>query len=162
MQRYDNERFLRTSINEVGYRLRPNPQYDEFLEIYRREDAAVDDEPFEGGEFTFLHDRVKNFDIQVFAEDGIDAEPIEAWGQFEDENIGVPARLEITLVLELNRRIEREALRKAPTYLTEITYKRVIRLPQNLRVDEPQIPIPRIPEASAAEEDPEPTAPDQE
>lgn len=160
VQRYDGDRFLRSSINEVGYRLRPNPHYDEFLEIYRREDAAVDDDPYEGGEFTFLHDRVKNLDIQVFAEDGTEAEPIEEWGQMEDENIGVPARLEITLVLEMQRVIEREALRQQfKKFKTEITYKRVIRLPQNLRVDEPMIPIPSIPEASSGEDEGE--APDQ-
>jgi len=147
VQRYDIDKFLRSSINEVGYRLRPNPAYDDFLEIYRREDAGVDEEPFEGGEFIFLHDRVKDFDIQVFAEDGTDAEPFEDWGLAESGDIGVPARLEITLVLELQRRIEREALMRAPTYLTEVTYKRVIRLPEWLRVDEEQIPVPMIPSA---------------
>lgn len=154
VQRYDNDRLLRNSINEVGYRLRPNPDYDDFLEIYRREDADIDDLPFEGGEFTFLHDRVKTFDIQVFSEDGVDAEPLEDWGADEDENIGVPVRLEITLVLELQRRIEREALRKAPTYLTEMTYKRVIRLPESLRMDEAQILVPRVPETPTGEADP--------
>ncbi|MEJ2628527.1 MAG: PLP-dependent cysteine synthase family protein, partial [bacterium] len=35
------------------------------------------------------------FDIQVFAEDGTDAEPVlDGWGVDESENIGVPARLE--------------------------------------------------------------------
>jgi type II secretion system protein J len=154
VQRYDSEKFLRTSINEVGYRLRPNPDYDDFLEIYRREDAAIDGEPFEGGEFTFLHDRVKDFDIQVFAEDGTEAEAIEEWGQPEDENIGVPARVEITLVLELQHRIKREALRKVPTHQAEITYKRIIRLPQSLRVDEPEIPIPSVPESASSETNP--------
>lgn len=147
VQRYDIDKFLRSSINEVGYRLRPNPAYDDFLEIYRREDSGVDEEPFDGGEFTFLHDRVKDFDIQVFSEDGTDAEPFEDWGLEESEDIGVPARLEITLVLELQRRIEREALMRAPNYLTEVTYKRVIRLPEWLRVDEEQIPVPLIPSA---------------
>lgn len=151
VQRYDHDRFLTTTINEVGYRLRPNPEYDNFLEIYRREDAGVDEQPFEGGEFIFLHDRVKGFDIQVFAEDGTDAEPFPEWGGENSEDIGVPARLEITLILELKRRIEREALRMAPTYLIEVTYKRVIRLPQSLRIDEPQIIVPLIPVPGSAE-----------
>jgi prepilin-type N-terminal cleavage/methylation domain-containing protein len=154
VQRYENDRFLLTSINEVGYRLRPNPDYDEFLEIYRREDAAIDEDPFEGGEFTFLHDRVKSFDVQVFSEDGTDADPLDDWGITEDENIGVPARLEITLVLELQRRIEREALRQAPTYLTEITYRRVIRLPESLRIDEPEMALPLIPALPSENADP--------
>lgn len=157
VQRYDQDQFLKTTINEVGYRLRPNPEYDNFLEIYRREDAGVDEAPFEGGEFTFLHDRVKGFDIQVFSEDGPEAEPVPDWGMEDDEDIGVPARLEITLVLELKRRIEREALRMAPSYLIEVTYKRVIRLPESLRIDEEQLLVPTIPvPGSGTPDDPEP------
>lgn len=146
VQRYRDDRLLSSSLNEVGYRLRPNPEYDEFLEIYRREDFSVDDQPFEGGEYTFLHDRVRSFDIQVFDEDGPDAEPIPDWGMGSDEDrTGLPVRLEITLVLELQRRIEREALREVPDYLTEVTYHRVIRLPEALRREESDIPVPLIP-----------------
>jgi len=148
--RYDGERVLHSPINEVGYRLRPNPAYDGFLEIYRREDAGIDDIPFEGGEFSFLHDRVKTFDIQVFNEDGTDAEPFADWGvnAEDEERIGLPTRLEITLKLELQRRIGREALMRAPTYLTEVTYKRVIRLPEALRVEEEDLIVPLIPTPS--------------
>ena len=71
---------MRSDVHEVGYRLRPNPTDDDFLEIYRREDFGVDDEPFDGGNYTFLHDRVKRFDVQVFTEDGPDAEPLDDWG----------------------------------------------------------------------------------
>jgi prepilin-type N-terminal cleavage/methylation domain-containing protein len=143
--RMEMDHFQRSTINEVGYRLRPNPEYDDFLELYRREDQGVDDEPFSGGEFTFLHDRIKNFDVQIFAEDGVDADVFEEWGgnDEEDEDIGVPARIEITLVLELRHRIEREAVR--PSFLTEMTYRRIIRLPEALRVEEGQIIVPRIP-----------------
>ncbi|MCB9916388.1 MAG: prepilin-type N-terminal cleavage/methylation domain-containing protein [Planctomycetes bacterium] len=140
----DGDRFLRSSVNEVGYRLRPNPDTDDFLELYRREDMGIDDKPFEGGEFTFLHDRVKNFDIQVFEEDGPDADPFEEWGGAEDEeHVGLPARIEISLTLELQHRIEREALR--PNFLTEMTYRRIIRLPEALRIAEELIPVPTIP-----------------
>lgn len=143
--RVDGDHFQRSSINEVGYRLRPNPNYDDFLELYRREDQGIDADPFEGGEFTFLHDRIKNFDIQVYAEDGVDADAFKDWGagDDEDENIGIPARIEITLTLELQHRIEREALR--PNFLTEMTYKRIIRMPEELRVDEGLIIVPQIP-----------------
>jgi prepilin-type N-terminal cleavage/methylation domain-containing protein len=154
IQRYDQGNLLSSTINEVGYRLRPNPEYDNFLEIYRREDFGVDDLPFEGGQFTFLHDRVKGFDIQVYAEDGPDAEPAtDGWGMEDEEEIGVPARLEITLVLELQRRIEREALRMAPTYLVEVTYKRVIRLPESLRGGEEELVVPLIPIPASGDSD---------
>jgi type II secretory pathway component PulJ len=152
--RVDGSRFLSTPINEVGYRLRPNPEYNEFMEIYRREDAAIDEDPFEGGEFVFLHDRVKDFNINIFAEDGPDAEPYEEWGAREGaEEIGVPARLEITMTLELKRRIEREALRVASADLTEVTYRRIIRLPDELRVSEEAIAVPLIPSPDAGGEE---------
>lgn len=150
--RVDGDRFLRSSINEVGYRLRPNPDYDDFLELYRREDMGIDDEPFSGGEFTFLHDRVKNFDIQVFEEDGVDADAFEEWGgRGDEEHVGLPARLEISLTLELQHRIEREALR--PSFLTEMTYRRIIRLPEALRVEEGALPVPVVPTGPAGEGD---------
>jgi hypothetical protein len=41
---------------------------------------------------------------------------------------------------------------QAPSYLTEVTYKRVIRLPEPLRVPEEQLVVPLIPSAEAAEQ----------
>jgi prepilin-type N-terminal cleavage/methylation domain-containing protein len=142
------DRFVRADVNEVGYRLRPNPESaDQFLEIYRRESFGVDDDPFEGGNFMFLHDRVKSFDVQCFAEDGKDAQPIEDWGtERNPENIGLPARVEITLVLELAPRLVNEQISILPTDRRTITYKRVIRLPESLRGEEQDIPIPKVPD----------------
>ena len=81
-----DNRFVKADINEVGYRLRPNPgAADQFLEIYRREGFGVDDDPFEDGRFMFLHDRVKSFDVQCFLKDGRDEQPIDEWGG--DQNL---------------------------------------------------------------------------
>jgi prepilin-type N-terminal cleavage/methylation domain-containing protein len=142
-----DDRFVKADINEVGYRLRPNPgASDQFLEIYRREGFGVDDDPFEDGTFMFLHDRVKSFDIQCFAKDGRDEQPIDEWGgELEPENIGLPARIEVTLVLELAPRVVNEQLLILPNDRRTLTYKRVIRFPQSLRGEEENIAIPRIP-----------------
>jgi len=106
------DRFVKSDQNEVGYRLRPNPTSpDQFLEIYRREGFGVDDDPFEDGTFMFLHDRVKGFDVQCFAKDGRDEQPIDSWGTDDKpENIGLPARIEISLTLELTPRLVKEQL----------------------------------------------------
>ena len=40
---------IRADYNEVGYVLRPNPDNDEFLKLYRREDYGIDEEPMRGG-----------------------------------------------------------------------------------------------------------------
>jgi hypothetical protein len=143
-------------LNEVGYRLRPNPELDDFLEIYRRESFGVDDEPFDGGAYTFLHDRVKQFDIQVYVEDGIDAEPEDEWGfDGREEEMGLPLRLEISLTLELSPRITREQLRIAPIDKRTVTYRRVIRFPQTL-IDALEIePVPIVPDLTKPAPEPE-------
>ena len=150
IMRQDGARYVRSDINEVGYRLRPSPMYDDFLEIYRREDMGVDEDPYSGGEFSFLHDRVKSFDIQVFEEDGPDADPHDEWGQDGDERIGLPARLEVSLTLELKQRVAREQLAMNYARKSIVTYKRVFRLPEMMRVAEEQIVILSIPEAPSA------------
>jgi prepilin-type N-terminal cleavage/methylation domain-containing protein len=143
----ERDRFVRADSNEVGYRLRQSPVSDQFLELYRREGYGIDAEPFEGGHFVFLHDRVKGFDVQCFDEDGPDAEPIDEWGtQRSGENFGLPARIEVTLTLELAPRLVNEQLRIAPIDRRTVVYKRVIRLPESQRVAEDEIPIPKIPE----------------
>jgi len=144
--RLDGDRYLTTSVNEVGYRLRPRPDADDFLEIYRREDMGIDEDPFNGGEFAFLHDRVKSLDIQVFSEDGPDAEPLESWGLDGDENIGLPARLEITLVLENAARVSREQWLPDSAQRRTVAYRRVIRPREDLRVEEGGIVIAAVPQ----------------
>jgi len=144
---YENDRAIRADINEVGYRLRPSKENDDFLEIYRREGFGVDEEPFDGGNYIFLHDRVKSFDIQIFEEDGPDAEPIEEWnyGGEDEEQWGLPARIEITLTLELAPRIMREQLAIAPVDRRTMVYRRVIRLPEESRLSAENIPRIGIP-----------------
>lgn len=148
--RAEDDRFVRADGNEVGYRLRPSPDNDQFLEMYRREGYAVDEAPFEDGTFLLLHDRVKGFEIQCFSEDGPDAEPVDEWGvQEDDENIGIPAHIEISLTLELAPRLVNEQLIVAPIDRRTIVYKRVIRLPEALRRAEEMTPMPVIPRAPA-------------
>jgi prepilin-type N-terminal cleavage/methylation domain-containing protein len=140
-----DHRIVRADTNEVGYRVRVNPQNDDFLELYRREDFGVDDEPFDGGAFTFLHDHVKHFDVLVFDEDGPDAEPIEDWGR-DDDKQGLPLRIEVRLTLELAPRVTGEQLsRLAPADKRTLTYTRIIRLPQSLRDELEIVPSPTIP-----------------
>jgi prepilin-type N-terminal cleavage/methylation domain-containing protein len=126
-------RFMRADVNEVGYCVRQNPDNNDFLELFRREAFGVDDAPFEGGYYTFLHDRIVSFDIRVFEEDGIDAEELESWGTDHDEFSGLPARIEIELALELAPRLMREQLTIAPIHARTVVHKRIIRLPQLLR-----------------------------
>ena len=152
----EGERAIRSDVCEVGYRLRPNPESDDFFEIYRREGFGADSyegEPFDEGRYIFLHDRVTGFDIQVYAEDGEEAEPFEEWGTAtsDPEQSGLPARLEITLKLELRNRIGREALPGFNDHV-EQTYRRLIRIPQSLRVEPDQIARLLIPGRPTADQ----------
>jgi len=150
---YEDGTALTYDVNEVGYMLRPNPEYDEFLEIYRREDPGVDEEPFADGTFQFLHDRVRGFEIQVYAEDGPDAEPLDQWGTEDSDNIGLPAWIEIQLTLELAPRLARETVLFNSRERSTVTYMRVIRLPEGLRVEEDNIPMPMIPSSTGGSVD---------
>ncbi|MDZ4772233.1 MAG: type II secretion system protein GspJ [Planctomycetota bacterium] len=147
-----DNRLVRADVNEVGYRLRPNSEFsDQFLEIHRRESFGVDEDPFEDGVFMFLHERVKSFDVQCFAKDGRDEQPVDEWGSdVNSENIGLPARIEVTLILELAPRLVNEQLILMPSERRTSTYKRVIRFAETLRLAEEAIPVPKIPSVPSA------------
>lgn len=137
-----HEAFRRADVNEVGYVLRASPVSDEFLELYRREDYGVDDKPFDGGQYSLLHDRVKGLTMRLYREDGPEAEEIESWGSDTDEFVGVPARLEIELTLELAPRLVREQL---VVTRSEVTYKRIIRFPLALQKAQEVGVVPIVP-----------------
>ncbi len=139
-------RFLRADVNEVGYCLRPNPDNNDFLELFRRESFGVDSEPFVGGEYTFLHDRIVGFDIRVYEEDGLDVEEYTSWGTEFDEFSGIPARVEIDVSLELAPRLLREQLKIAPIHARTVTHRRVIRFPEVLRRAVRLRPVALIPD----------------
>lgn len=145
-------RFLRADQNEVSYCLRRRPDSDDFLELYRREDFGVDDAIYEGGHYTFLCDRVRGFDVKVWAADGPDEDPLDAWGEGAEDNdhAGLPKRLEISLTIELAPRISREQLRIAPTDKRLITYKRIVRLAEPLFLAAEVEPVPAIPDVKPA------------
>ncbi len=148
----DGSDSVRADINEVGYMMRPNQDNDEFLEIYRREDFGVDEEPFEGGSYIFLSDQVKGLNIEVFTEDGPDAEPYDGWGQdaADEELIGLPAWIRLSLTVELKPRIDRESMDFSGRDRRTMTYTRVVRFPEALRVAEGDIPRLALPQAPGA------------
>lgn len=142
-------RYLRATTNEVGYVLKSNRDFEgEFLELWRREGFGVDDEPFEGGRFTFLHDRVRGFEVLVFDENGPDAEPIESWGiaTADEEYRGLPVRIEVRLELELAPRLINQQSTYMPEQKRRVVYQRMIQIPQRLKDARAVRPVPVIPE----------------
>lgn len=141
-QEAGRDRMVRADLNEVGYCLRPNPDNDDFLQLYRREGFGIDTEPHSEGRYVFLHDRVRLFNIEVFPERGPEdqLDPLEDWGMDESDpdTQGLPAFLRVTLEIELEPRLLRETMLRAKQLKT---YTRIINLPENLRyADEGDIP----------------------
>ena len=154
--RVEGDQLLRADICEVGYMARVRPDDDQFLELYRREDFGVDDEPFSGGRYTFLSDRVKSLTIDVYQEDGPDIEPLPDWGgQDTDEEFhGLPAWVEIRLTLENTPRLLREQIERSSRERATVVYTRSYRFPQGLRFeDESGVPSYGIPVSSGGEEE---------
>jgi prepilin-type N-terminal cleavage/methylation domain-containing protein len=52
-------------LTEVGYACRPS-ENGPYLELYRREDPYVDDDPTEGGQYTLIYDKIREFDLRYF------------------------------------------------------------------------------------------------
>jgi prepilin-type N-terminal cleavage/methylation domain-containing protein len=135
--------FRISPLNEVGYCLRPRPDSDDFLELYRREGLGIDDKPFQGGHYALLADRVKGFNVEIFDQDGLEAEPVEEWTESADQAyVGIPVRIDIQLTLELAPRLLREQL---VSDTRTITYERVLRFPEILRKASELQPRPAIP-----------------
>lgn len=104
--RKDGERDLRADLCEVGYRLRPNPDKPDFLQIWRRESFFLDDKPFEGGDYTLLYDQVKSFNVTYYAEPGTRADSLDDWSA--EEKDGLPFAMKIEMEVELRPRLEME------------------------------------------------------
>jgi type II secretion system protein J len=62
----ENEEAAFHPINEVGYRLMPNPNDRDYWVLYRRQDYFVDDAPTKGGTLVELYDRVRTFSVEYW------------------------------------------------------------------------------------------------
>ena len=91
-------------ITEVGYALRQNDQNSDYLELYRREDWFVDDNPIQGGKYTLIYDKIKKFDLLYFPipEENVDGEPLKEW------DTRVKKKLPYAVVLEIEFEVEEQ------------------------------------------------------
>ena len=88
----------RPSFGEVGYWLKENKEIPGLLELWRREDALVDDNLLTGGTFQLVHDRMRSFNITYFETLGHDAEAIHDWDSSRSD--ALPRRIKIEFTLE--------------------------------------------------------------
>lgn len=85
-------------VNEVGYRLRPSSFSQDFLELWRREDVFVDDQPFEGGVYEKVHDRITAFQITYIASLNDKSDELDDWDMTEKKKL--PAAIHVHLELQ--------------------------------------------------------------
>ncbi len=86
-----------SDLNEVGYRLRTSSLSSDFLEIWRREDLFVDDQPFEGGTYEKVHERVQKFTITYLDHVGEKAAEKSDWDMAEEPRLPGAIKIELEL-----------------------------------------------------------------
>lgn len=94
---HDSLEDVASDVNEVGYRLRSSSRSDEFMELWRREDLFLDDEPFEGGTYEKIHDRIRKFQITYFEHLGEKAEETDEWDMAEEKRLPAAVRIDLEL-----------------------------------------------------------------
>ncbi len=85
-------------LTEVGYALRINDDNSDYLELYRREDWFVDDNPVRGGKYTLIYDKITKFDLLYFPipEENVDGKGVKDW------DTRVKKKLPYAIVLEIS------------------------------------------------------------
>jgi len=118
-------------LNEVGYRLRQNPLRPDFLELYRREDALVDEDPFRDGSFTLLYDRVITLDIRYTEEPETNPVWIDSWDSAERESL--PFAVDVFLEIEVQPRRSMESLNILGANRSRLEFADVFHFPEEQR-----------------------------
>ncbi len=131
-----DDEFVKSAICEIGYRVRRSEVYDDLFALYRREDFGVDEEPFEGGKYYKLADRIASFRIDFYEEDpgkpeGDEAKGLQDWDAKEQG--GLPYGCRITLVVVPPYETDEDG--NALEELQEITFVRYVAFPQRFDVD---------------------------
>lgn len=122
---------LHPPLCEVGYRLRPNPMRTEFLELYRREDALVDEEPWRDGSFALLYDRVVSFNLRYLAKPDYNLSWDEQWDSEERE--GLPFAIDVFLEIEVQPRRSLESLGILGANRARLSFSDLMLIPSHQR-----------------------------
>lgn len=128
---YDSPRLVHPTLLEVGYRLRQNQERSDFLELYRREDPLVDDEPFRDGAYALVYDRIVSLDIRYAREPDFDIRWEDDWDSEIEQ--ALPFAIEIFLEVEVQPRRSAESLNIIDANRARLSYNDVIHIPEEKR-----------------------------
>ena len=118
-------------LNEVGYRLRANPIRDDFMELYRREDALVDEDPFRDGTYTMLYDRVVSLQIRYTKEPDVNPLWVDDWDSEIRQTL--PFAVDIFLEIEVQPRRSLESLNILKANRARLEFNEVYHYPERTR-----------------------------
>jgi prepilin-type N-terminal cleavage/methylation domain-containing protein len=127
----DGSRLLHPHLNEVGYRLKQNPQRSDFLELYRREDAFVDDDPFRDGSYALIYDRIVSLDIQYAKRPDFDIIWEDSWDSKVEQSL--PFAIKVLLEIEIQPRRSIESLNIIQANRARLNFTDVIHIPEEKR-----------------------------
>jgi len=127
----DGSRLLHPYLNEVGYRLKQNPQRSDFLELYRREDALVDDDPFRDGSYALIYDRIVSLDIQYAKRPDFDIIWEDSWDSRVEQSL--PFAIKVFLEIEIQPRRSIESLNIIQANRARLNFTDVIHIPEEKR-----------------------------
>ncbi|MFH0944077.1 MAG: prepilin-type N-terminal cleavage/methylation domain-containing protein [Planctomycetota bacterium] len=139
----ENERWIYSAVNEVGYTLTQNPENPDFLILWRREDFHVDDKPLEGGKGTPLYRRVTGFNATYYDQLGEEAEDLEEWDSEKEKRL--PAAVELVLTLEVEPRPQGAVLTPDDLARKTLSFRRWITFPSDAQLTmsvRPALPVP--------------------
>jgi prepilin-type N-terminal cleavage/methylation domain-containing protein len=129
---YDENDKTRSPVTEVGYRVRTNPDNQDFLELWRRQDFFVDNLPFEGGAYERVYSQIRRFHVGYYEKLDEDKEEVREW-DVADKGM-LPAAIVITLELEVEPRRDGVSYSLEEQRRRTYTYSRTIMPPRDADV----------------------------
>lgn len=126
-----SEQMIFAPLNEVGYRLRQNPRSRDFLELYRREDPLVDEDPFRDGSYTLLYDRVVSLDIRYLEAPDLTPNWEDDWDS--EVRDALPFAVDIFLEIEVQPRRSLESLGILGANRARLEFSEVYHVPERTR-----------------------------
>jgi general secretion pathway protein J len=88
----------RPALSEVGYALRPRDD-GTGNELWRREDPYVDDDPTNGGSYSLIYDRVRDFNLTYFDRPGVNQKARDKGA--EDWDSRIKKRVPYAIILQM-------------------------------------------------------------
>ena len=123
--------YVRAPLVEIGYWVRERPGSSDFLELYRREDFLLDEEPFRGGNWAMLNNRIINFSLLYAGEPAYEPSWEEEWNSMDMG--GLPFLFEVSMELEIQPRKSSESRLLLGANRSRLEFQDFLRIPEPVR-----------------------------